>query len=138
MTVLKHVRESSPLTRAQLADATGINLAWYHDLEAYDDELTSNVSIGSVARIARALGIKPSALYRGQSHGIVSLEHLASLVREHVARSGKSLEDFETEIGWSVAAALANPDEFLQFNADCLRSGGRCIDWFEVLDGVDG
>ena len=138
MTILKRLRENSSLSPEQLAAAAGINLAWYYDLETHDDELTSNVSLDSIARIARALGVKPSALYGAQSSGIVSLELLASLLREHVDHSGKSLDDFETEIGWSVAAALANPEEFREFNADGLRATCEAVNvvWYDVLDGL--
>jgi len=138
MTVLRQLREESHLSPEQLAATAGLNLAWYYDLETHEDELTSNVSLGSIARLARALGVKPSALYGGQSTATISLDHLASLVREHVARSGKSLEDFETATGWSVADALANPEEFRKFNVDGLRATAEAVnvDWYYVLDGL--
>ena len=138
MTLLKQLRENSSLSAEQLAAAGGINLAWYYDLETDEEELTSNVSLDSVARIAKALGVKSSALYGMQSSRIVSLETLASLVREHVQRSGKSLSDFETEIGWSVAGALANPEEFRGFNVDGLRATAEAVGvvWPDVLDGL--
>jgi transcriptional regulator with XRE-family HTH domain len=139
MTVLKHLRESSSLSPEQLAAAAGLNLEWYYDLETYDDELTSNVSLGSIARVAKALGVRPSALYGGEeSKGIVSLEKLALLVRDHVQRSGKSIGEFETKIGWSVSAALADPEKFREFNFDGLRATCEAIDvnWCDVLDGL--
>ena len=138
MTIIKQLREKSSLTPEQLAAAAGLNLAWYYAVETHDDELTANVPLDSIARMAKALGVKPSALYGGQSSGIVTLDHLASLVREHVARSGKSLDDFETEIGWSIAAALTNPEVFREFTADCLRATCEAVNvrWHDVLDGL--
>ena len=138
MTILKQLRESSPFSPEQLAKAGELDLASYYDLETHDDELTCNVSLDSIARLARALGVKPSVLYDGQSTETVSLEQLASLLREHVARSGKSLDDFETDLGWGVAPALANPEAFREFNVDGLRAvcDAVNVDWYDVLDGL--
>jgi len=138
MTILKQLRESSSFSPEQLAAIAGLNIDWYRDLENDEGELTSNVSLGSIVRVAKALGVKPSTLFGEQSTGIVSLERLATLVRERVKSSGKSLPDFEAEIGWGVAAALNDSAAFREFNVDGLRAYCEAVDvaWCEVLDGL--
>lgn len=138
MTLLKKFRESSPLSPEQLAAVGELDLASYYDRETYDDELTCNISLDSIARLARALGLKPSAIYGGQSTGVVSLEQLALLLRERFARSGRSLDDFETELGGGVEGALDDPEEFRTFNVDGLVAvcGAVNIVWYDVLDGL--
>jgi len=138
MTLLKQLRERTSISPEHLAATAGISVAWYYDLESQDDELTSNVSIGNIARLARELGVKASAIYGESSSKTVSLDHLASLVREHLRQSGGSLEDFEMAIGWSVAEALSNPEHFRGFNVDGLRAVAEAVhvDWREVLDGL--
>ena len=136
MNILKQLRESRGLTHAELAKVAGISVEWYYDLEAEDDDLDCNVSVGSVARIANKLGTKPSVLYGGASGRAVSTDHLASLIREYIEQSGKSLEEIENQIGYGVATALANPDHFRNFNADGLRAvcAAVGVNWFDVLD----
>ena len=63
---------------------------------------------------------------------------MARLTRDHLQATGTGLADFEDAIGYSVEAALADPEEFRKFNVDGLRAlcDAIDIDWFDVLDGL--
>jgi transcriptional regulator with XRE-family HTH domain len=133
---LKRLREARSLTPEDLAKAGGITVPSYYDLEAYADELDDAISVGSVACIARELGVSPSILYGGASGGTISTHDLASMARKHVDQSGQSLADCEEEVGYSLGEALADPAKFRDFNADGLRAvcAAVNVNWFDVLD----
>ena len=114
----------------------GINLESYYDLETSDGELDNAISVRSVARIASELGVKPSILYGGTSGGAISTNDFASLIRMHIDQSGQSLAEFENQVGYSLGEALADPEQFGDFNADGLRalSAAMGVNWFDLLD----
>lgn len=116
-----------------------INLNAYFDLEAYDDELDTAISVRGVARIAKGLGVRPSDLYGGSSNGLVSTTTLAAMICTHLEQSGIPLSEFENCVGYAVAAALAAPAEFHAFNADGLRAvcAAVNVDWLSVLDCLE-
>lgn len=136
MTFLKQLRENQGRDPKEIARIAGIGESEYFDLEDHEDEIDNAQSVLNVARVARALGVKPSKLYGGASSRAISVEDLASMVNEHLRRTGKPLADFENQIGWSIGGALTDPREFHQFNADGLRavSDALGISWFDVLD----
>jgi hypothetical protein len=138
MTILKQLRQTSGRDPADLAAAGGISLPSYFDLEARESELIHAATIDTIVRIARELGVKPSSLYGGASDNTVSLNELAQRVLDCVKCSGRSLPEIEEEIGWSIASALANPAEFREMNADCLKAVADIanLQWLEVLDGL--
>lgn len=139
MTLVKQLREQFDRRPADLAEAAGINLPSYYDLEGNQDELEAAVPVRSVAKLAKELRVKPSAFYGGFSSDQMSVSELAVRVREHLARSAESLEGFEERIGWSVGDALADPDMFRECCADELRDicNGISVSWFDVLDHLD-
>jgi DNA-binding XRE family transcriptional regulator len=136
MNTLRQLRENSRRSPQELASAAGINVESYYDLEAYDDELDNAISVRCVARIASEFGVKPSILYGGVSGGAILTHDFASLIRSHLAQSGQSLAEFENQVGYSVGEALADPDQFGDFNADGLRAVSEVmsVNWFDVLD----
>ena len=136
MKTLKQLREKLGRTPLELTSVAGINVESYYDLEMNPGELDNGASVRSVALIARELGVKPSVLYGDVSEGSVSLRDLASLIRRHLDHSGEPLADFGNRVGYAVDAALANPDEFGDFNADGLRavSAAVHVNWCDVLD----
>jgi transcriptional regulator with XRE-family HTH domain len=136
MNILRQLRENSGRSREELARAGGISVASYYDLETYDDELDIAISVLSVARIASQLGVPPSTLYGGTSGGAISTRALASLIRTHLEQSGQSLAEFENQVGYRVGEALADPDQFGDYDADGLRAVTIPVgvNWFDVLD----
>jgi DNA-binding XRE family transcriptional regulator len=135
MNKLRQLRENSGRSHQELARVAGINVESYYDLEARADELDNAISVRSVALLARELGVSPSTLY-GLSGGAVSTRDLVSLIRKHLDQSGEPLAEFETRVGYAVDAALADPDDLGDWNADGLRAvcAAVNVNWFDVLD----
>jgi transcriptional regulator with XRE-family HTH domain len=138
MNILKELREQRGRNPKDLARAAGIDVAAYFDLETQDDELTCAVAIGVVSSIARELGVTTSSLYGGTSSRSVTPEQLAAMLRDHLAKSDLSLSDFEAAVGWSLRAALNDPDHFRTFTADGIRDvcSAVGVNWFDALDGI--
>jgi Helix-turn-helix domain len=137
---LKRLRQASQREPAELAAAAGITLDEYYDLETYEDELATSAPVGAVARLAAALGVRPSSLLGvGSASQSASFDELVTRVRHHVAASGGDVQAFETEVGWKVEAALDNPEELLDFTADALRAICSIVglDWVAVLDTIE-
>ena len=140
MNILRQLRENRGRKPEELAKAAGITVEWYYDLEAGDDELDNNISVGSVSRIARELGVKPSALYGGASGNAISVHGLAFRILKELERSGMTHEKFADQIGYAIAPALNDPTQFCEFNAEGLRAACTAvnINWFDVLDHLEG
>jgi len=138
MSILRNQREKSGRAAEELAAAAGISVQAYYDLETHDDELNMAVSIAGIGSVARELDVKPSVLYGGSSSRSTSLNELVSIVRKHIEAEGRPVADFEIEIGWSIEAALSNPEALRGFNADGLKAVCEAVNvnWFEVLDGL--
>jgi len=138
MTIVRELRQEHGLDPKVIAEASGLSIAEYYDLESYHDELHVAASVESIARVARALGVAPSRFYGGSSENIISVAELASLVSRYLVKSNRSLGELEDEVGWDLAESLKNPSRFLSFNADGLRDVCTAIgvNWLNVLDGV--
>ncbi len=138
MTIIKQLRQDQGRDPKEIANIAGIGVPEYFDLEEHEDDVTTAQPVANIARVAKALGVKASKLYGGASARAISLDELAAKLSDHLTWSGKSVAEFEEEIGWSVDAALADPREFREFNADGLRAVSEAvgIDWFDVLDTV--
>jgi len=138
MTTIRELRLAHGLTPEALATSAGISLAEYRDLEHLPDELRIAASVETVARIARHLGVKPSALYEGRASSTVPLEELATRISKHLEKTGRSVAELEANVGWDLAAVLENPSRFRDFPADGLRD--VCfhvgVNWLDVLDGI--
>ena len=78
MTIIKELRLKRGLEPRKLAEAAGISVEGYYDLECIDDERYAAPSVRQIALLARELGVKPSALYEGSSDRTISMDGLAS------------------------------------------------------------
>src|SRR5206468_7299163 len=86
----------------QIASDLGINDAWYRDLETYDDEFASTLTLFQAKHLAALLGVRLSDLLVQNEHSgkRVGLLDLPSIVRKHIEVERLSIEEFENLIGW--------------------------------------
>jgi transcriptional regulator with XRE-family HTH domain len=138
MTSVRDIRQSRGLTPEQISSAAGMTLMEYYDLESYEDDLNGVVSLDRLWRVARELGVMPSAFFGGTSQRQVSVSELASAVRAHLDTTKEPLADFEERVGWELSRALSNPVEFRSFSADGVRDvcAAVHVGWLDVLDGL--
>src|SRR5689334_8822127 len=81
---------------AEVAKHVGLNQAWYDDLEHYDDELVSTLTLFQAVELAALFGVRLCDLVGDETSAgaSASLIDLPSLIEAHTARAGIPLEQF--------------------------------------------
>lgn len=132
-------REALALSEHAVASVAGISDAAYSDIEAYDDELATAVTIRQAESIARALQVSLLALL-GEAAPVDSVSDAA--LREAVARRVEGGPEnharFEELCGWAVGPLLLETPTYaheypLWALADVCDAVG--IDWRAVIAG---
>ena len=124
-----------------VAHQLGINDAWYADLERYDDELASTLTLFQAIELAAALGARLHDLVGEEGvREAIPLMDLPSLIRGHLERAGMPMQQFEEQVGWDLGefmqsplkVAAESPIMFLQAIA-----GRLGMDWLSLVPGED-
>ncbi|MBK6779907.1 MAG: hypothetical protein IPJ57_14925 [Gemmatimonadetes bacterium] len=132
------------LARAELshdavAQCIGLNADWVRDLQAFDHELYSNVSLAQLQRLAYLLNTDASTLLLApplpQDVVHLTFEQLVQKVREHLRSSNTGIEAFGESVGWDVSSALSNPHACWEWCPDEVVdvAGALGIPWQSVL-----
>lgn len=124
----------------QIAVDLGLNEAWYRDLESYDDELASTLTLPQALQLASLLGVRLHELVADATPCVpeIGLLDLPPMIAAHLAHEGLSIEELEERVGWElqeflqspVKAAAELPIKFLQD-----ISGALGIDWLSLVPG---
>jgi hypothetical protein len=125
---------------ADVARAVGLKEPSYYDLESHDDEVTGNISLGTLAAIARALGTTTVELLDGPDTigpaARRSPSFLVDLVRSRITSDGFTVHAYGDRIGWDMEPVLANPEYMWKYPFDMLHA--LCedlgVDWKECID----
>lgn len=118
------------LTRKRLgisseATATFVGISPHHlwDLESYDDEVTTTISLAQFSRLCGVLHLHPHELL-GQEPPLrhINPSELRGYVLEECQRHRWSVEEFGEQAGWDVQGLIDKPDAFvLGLNLDGLQ-----------------
>jgi transcriptional regulator with XRE-family HTH domain len=122
---LRIARERAGLTQEQVATLAGISPAAYWDLELCSDDLTTAVSIRTLARVCQAVAIDLHRLFGVSScapEKRITPSRLRKQTIEHLNRTHLSIPALEDKVGFHLSSFLANPDTVWDWNIDCLRS----------------
>jgi hypothetical protein len=115
------------LDERTIAERLGMSLPAYCDLERFDDELVTCLSLDQVRRLAQVLRLSIPALLghdadAAGSSSPMSMVEVIDRVRQRLVQAGISVEGFSDRVGWDVTAALNDPDSaWHDWNIDCLR-----------------
>jgi transcriptional regulator with XRE-family HTH domain len=95
----------------QVASDLGLNDAWYSDLETYDDELASTLTLFQAHQLASLLGVGlPDLLVEDvQSAEKIGLLDVPSKIKAHISAEDLSIEDLEELVGWELKQFLESP-----------------------------
>jgi hypothetical protein len=133
-------RHRTGLTEKQLAERLGISLPAYCDLESYDDEAFTCLSLGQLRDLGVALGVPARQLLAPDGAGMSLLSFpmaaLLDRVRVEIAQSGLTVEEFGERVGWDIASALAHPESaWTDWCVDGLQDicSAVGVDWLSVL-----
>jgi hypothetical protein len=135
---IRNYRVRAGKSREEVAEHLGINNAWYDDLEHYDEELTSTLTLFQAMALASFLGVGLRELVgkSDRAHETLSIIDLPSRIRSHLDQKGISVEQFEGEVGWDIRdflesplkVAAESPIMFLQGVSEALG-----IDWVAMV-----
>jgi transcriptional regulator with XRE-family HTH domain len=107
---IRNSRVRAGKTAKAVAAELGLNDAWYADLESRDDELASTLSLFQAMHLASLLGVSLHELIgEPLPDKRISLLDFSSRLLAHIRTQGKSLEEFESEVGWELQEFLQSP-----------------------------
>ena len=139
---IRGLRIRAGRSHAQLAQALGINAAWYADLERDDEHLTSTLSLFQAMQLASVLGVQLHELFgAGHPEPRVALIDRPDLVVAHAHRERLTIEQLGQVLGWEmrdfidspIQAATVLPIRFLQDLSAALG-----INWLALVPDPDG
>ncbi len=105
-------RKELGLDPNELGCSLGLNEAWYADIEAYEDELESTLTLRQALSLAERLDVSLHWLVFGDEHSGQTLgsDDIPILIEQHLKASSQSRENFENQIGWDLGD-WSNPRE---------------------------
>src|SRR5262245_8663944 len=108
---IRAFRVRAGMSAQEVSTALGLNEAWYRDLESYDDELASTLTLFQAAQLAALLGVRLRDLVEENASSVekVDLIDLPAVVERHLVREGPSREEFESLVGWELQDFLESP-----------------------------
>ena len=133
---LKAIRLQSGKTPGEIASSCDMSLPSYYDLEAHSGELTSAISLGQLAKLAKALQIESASLFTDRPVGTpIGALDISALVKEYLGMHSMSLSKLGDEIGYDIDNVLDFPDSISDWNIDCLRALSAKIgfDWLAAI-----
>lgn len=135
---IRAFRIRSGKSTAEMAQALGLNEAWYGDLEERDGELAATLSLFQAIELASALGVQLHDILGEDIDAVEPIPILAlpERIAAHLQNQGMSRQDFEDEVDWELEEFLASPIkvaaelplEFLQAIASALD-----LNWLSLV-----
>ncbi len=139
---IKELRLKSGRTESELADALGLTTDAYADLERYDSEIDSTLSISQALQLADLLGAPiVELLGEGDAHAAaVSIATVRAALATQIAHSPDAREALEDAIDWDLGPFLEAPREWTTvYTLDFLRRLAALVDldWRRLLAGLE-
>ena len=136
---LRTARERVGLSEEALRLRLGSGVHLCPALELYDSELFQCAEVSTLVSLASALETSVAALLYGEAPvsalAPVSCAEVTRRIRETLAATGATADQFGDRVGWSVEAVLQEPDTLATYNVQGLRDicAGVGVDWMCVL-----
>jgi transcriptional regulator with XRE-family HTH domain len=98
-------------SQADVARMLDLNIAWYADLEARDEEFASALTMFKAMELAAILGVPLHELVDEPAYADqpLALIDLPQRIVAHAAREHISLEQLENRVGWELREFIAAP-----------------------------
>lgn len=137
---IQQLRLKAGIPESVAANALGLSIHEYGDLEAYDEEIIDVLSLKEARRVAAYFHQPLIELLVPAKGGwpkqILSPLALAELTRQQIESQGIPLEKAEDQLGWYLKEFLSDPEAFIDENpimflidlAKFLR-----IDWLSTI-----
>jgi transcriptional regulator with XRE-family HTH domain len=137
---IQALRLKSGRTEQELASELGLTVHSYSDLEQYDEELESAVSIAQALKLAKLLDTDLLALL-GETEIPVKMPiaRVQSALNAQLGNSAEARELMEDTINWDLGPFLEGSDEWTTvYTIDFVRQLAIAIevDWQVLLAGI--
>ena len=135
---LRAARERLRLSQREVAAQLRQAPDFLWDLELFDEEVLTSVSLADLAALCRTLALDPALFLADREIPVekqLSVTDLAAAIRRYLTEHDVSLQAFEDRAGWVVGPALAEPDRVGEWNVDSLYDICELIgiDWVAAL-----
>ena len=145
---LRAAREQKGKSLQEMAALTGISEPSYWDLESFDDEVLSCISIKEFGLLSQLLDLSPRTLFAEECKPepeLIGLSNLIKRIRRYMEFNQKTLSEFEERVGWDVATLIEGPVELVteRYNIEGLRRICKevGVNWVsaltEIIDELD-
>jgi transcriptional regulator with XRE-family HTH domain len=135
---IARARERAGLTHGEVAERIDVNSAWYWDIESFDDEAFTVLSLKQLATLAGVLGVDARALLLGddvsRARGL-AFGDISRRLAERLQRDRLTVDQFGDAVGWDLAAVLTDPESLWEFNVDGFFAIAEALefDWVAAL-----
>jgi transcriptional regulator with XRE-family HTH domain len=132
-------RQALGLTQEDVARRWGEQTSMYWDLELFDAEAFTVISVRQLERLASVLGTSANALLFGEEPASpeagVSYADVVARLKVRLTEDGVDLEQLGNIVGWDLGGVFADPGTLGDMPIDGLRSVCRAVnvDWVTVL-----
>ncbi len=138
---MRAARERLALTPEEVAKQIGLSVNWYHDLEAYPDEIFTTMSLAHLKSLGQALQMEPLTILTGEaaaSTARLTFRDVAEGLRHKMEAEGLDAATFGQRVGWEISPVLADPQELWNFNVTGFRDtcAAAGLDWLAALPGL--
>jgi hypothetical protein len=121
-----------------MAEGLHITVPAYQDLEQYDSELDTCISLRQVLDLASLLHLSPRELVLGRvdETAEISIEQVVEAIRRVMGERDETSGEFSERVGWDIAVALDDPQAaWTQWNLDGLRDVCHAVGlaWQQVI-----
>jgi len=121
---IREARLRTGLSDTEVARRLGLTVDSYCDLERYDDEAFSVVSLRDLDALGRILGVQPRLLLLGpEAEGLkrsITEAEITTHLADKVSDSGQSIEQFGDAVGWDITELLSDPKTLWSFSVEGL------------------
>jgi len=120
--------------------STSVNA--YDDLERYDDEAFTVVSLSQLLALGKIVNVEPRVLLLGEeaaaSTSTITFGDIAARLADQIAREGRTVDEFGDHIGWNVEPVLKDPETLWSFNVEALHAicSAVGLDWVAALPAI--
>ena len=139
---IQAARQRAGLSHEVVASRVGLDLPSYYDLEAFDEEAFTVISLRQLCSLASVLGVSARALVGDDPAELpaVAPSAVVEQIRAGLGGDPPDVDAFSARVGWDVAAVLDDPEWIWDdWCVDALADicGAIGVHWLAVLaDGL--
>jgi transcriptional regulator with XRE-family HTH domain len=132
---LRQARKGLGKSEAEVADAMGISLSNYYDLEYCAEELPTVMTMKQLRNLSALLGITVRSLLGAERDQSIAFVDLAEIIRKYLAANRITASEFEDRAGWELRGVLEDPEAAWNWTIVCLQDVCETlgIAWQDVL-----